>query len=65
MKHGYFYYIRRYGVKSIFVRCAIIILLLLVVPFALFMSGIHSFYAGYMRKDIAKAYRSASCSSGS
>ena len=59
MKHGYFYYIRRYGVKSIFVRCAIIILLLLVVPFALFMSGIHSFYAGYMRKDIAKAYQYA------
>ncbi len=59
MKQGYWYYIHRYGVKSVFVRCAIIILLVLVLPCALFMGWIHSFYAGYMRKDIANAYQYA------
>ena len=59
MKQGYWYYIHRYGVKSVFVRCAIIILLVLVFPCALFMDWVHSFYAGYMRKDIANAYQYA------
>lgn len=59
MKQGYWYYIHQYGVKSVFVRCAIIILLVLVFPCALFMDWVHSFYAGYMRKDIANAYQYA------
>ena len=59
MKQGYWYYIRHYGIKSVFVRCAIIILLALVLPCALLMGMIHSFYAGYMRKDMENAYQYA------
>ncbi len=56
MMKGFWYYIRRYGAKSIFARCALIILAVLVLPCTLFMSWIYSFYSGYMRNDIANAY---------